>query len=151
VSAARDDATGSARAHRMRSDVVAVIAVGGALGAVARYEVAQLIHVAGDSFPWATFVTNLSGAFVLGVFLTVVLDRRPASRYVRAFFAVGFLGAFTTFSTMAVETVTLLKDGFVALGVGYLIVSVGAGLAVTALGVAIARALPRASSPRGGR
>ncbi|MDP9334339.1 MAG: fluoride efflux transporter CrcB [Actinomycetota bacterium] len=135
----------SAVASRMPSDVVAVIAVGGALGAPARYEVSQLIHVANDSFPWATFVTNLSGAFVLGLFLTFTLERLAPTRYLRPFFAIGFLGAFTTFSTMAVETVSLEKDGHVALGVGYLIVSVGAGLMVTYLGIAIARRLPRSA------
>ena len=130
-------------ASRMPRDVVAVIAVGGALGAPARYEVSQLIHVASDSFPWATFVTNVSGALVLGLFLTFTLERFPPTRYLRPFFAIGFLGAFTTFSTMAVETVTLAKDGYVVLGVWYLIVSIGAGLMATYLGIAIARRLPR--------
>jgi CrcB protein len=138
----------SAVASRIPRDVVAVIAVGGALGAPARYEVSQLIHVANDSFPWATFVTNVSGAFVLGLFLTFTFERFPPTRYLRPFFAIGFLGAFTTFSTMAVETVTLAKDGYVVLGVGYLIVSIAAGLVVTYLGIAIARRLPRsAGSP----
>ena len=131
--------------RRIARDVIAIIAVGGALGAPARYEVSRLIHVANDSFPWATFVTNLSGAFVLGLFLTFTLERLASTRYrlLRPFFAIGFLGAFTTFSTMAVETVTLEKDGYVALGFGYLIVSIGAGLVVTYLGIAIARRLPR--------
>jgi CrcB protein len=130
-------------ASRMPRDVVAVIAVGGALGAPARYEVSQLIHVASDSFPWATFVTNVSGAFVLGLFLAFTLERLAPTRYLRPFFAIGFLGAFTTFSTMAVETVTLVKDGYVVLGVWYLIVSIGAGLVATYLGIAIARRFPR--------
>jgi len=129
---------------RARPDIVAAIALGGALGAPARYAVSRLIHVAKDSFPWATFVTNLAGAFLLGVVLTIVLERRAPTRYARPFLAVGFLGAFTTFSTMAVETVTLVKDGFVVLGVGYLLVSVAAGLLVTYLGIVIAR--PRSRS-----
>jgi fluoride exporter len=131
----------------MPRDVVAVVAAGGALGAPARYEVSQLIHVAKDSFPWATFVTNLSGAFVLGLFLAFTLERLASTRYylLRPFFAIGFLGAFTTFSTLAVETVTLEKDGYVALGSGYLIVSIGAGVVVTYLGIAIARRLPRSA------
>lgn len=127
----------------MPPDVIAAIAIGGALGAPARYEVSQVIHVAKDTFPWATFATNLSGAFVLGLFITVVFERLPPTRYLRPFFAIGFLGAFTTFSTMAVETVTLVKDGFFVLGVGYLVVSVAAGLVVTFVGIRIARLLPR--------
>jgi CrcB protein len=132
-----------AATERVPRDVVAVIALGGALGAPARYEVAQLIHVAPGSFPWATFVTNLSGAFVLGLFLTAVVRRRPASRHLRPFFAVGFLGAFTTFSTLAVETVTLVRDGDAALGVAYLVVTVVAGLLAAYVGIVIARRLPR--------
>jgi len=126
----------------MPRGVVAAIAVGGALGAPARYEIAQLIHVARDSFPWSTFVTNLSGAFVLGLFLTFVRERRPSTGYLRPLVAIGFLGAFTTFSTMAVETVTLMKDDYALLGAVYLIVSVAAGLGVTYLGIVIARLLP---------
>jgi CrcB protein len=132
-------------ANRMRPDLLAVIALGGALGSPARYGVSRLIHVAPDSFPWATFVTNLAGAFVLGMFLTFIFER-PSSKRVdrlRLFFAVGFLGAFTTFSTMAVETVLLVKDGFVGLGIGYLLVSVACGLGVAYAGIVIARRLPR--------
>ena len=141
----------SAVGTRTPRGVVAMIALGGALGAPARYEVAQAVHVAKDSFPWATFVTNLSGAFVLGVFLTFLLERAPAAHRLRAFFAVGFLGAFTTFSTMAVETVTLTKDGFAVLGIGYLVASIAAGLAVTYLGIVSARTvLGPATAPTGG-
>ena len=133
----------NAATDRVPRDVVAVIALGGALGAPARYEVAQLIHVAPDSFPWATLVTNLSGAFVLGLFLTVVVRRMPTSRHLRPFFAVGFLGAFTTFSTLAVETVTLVKDGDAGVGIAYLLVTVGVGLLAAYLGIVVARRLPR--------
>ena len=100
------------------------IAIGGALGAPARYGIAQLLPVAPGTFPWATFWTNLSGAFVLGVFLTVVLERYPPTRFVRPFFAIGFLGAYTTFSTLAVETARLVQDGEVALAVGYTVASI---------------------------
>jgi fluoride exporter len=127
---------------RMRSDVLAAIALGGALGAPARYQVSQLIPVAPDGFPWATFVVNLSGAFVLGVFLTLVIERFPPSEYLRPFFAVGFLGAYTTFSTLAVEAATLVKDRHATLGITYAAVSVTAGLVVAYLGIAIGRVLP---------
>jgi fluoride exporter len=128
--------------RRAQPAVLGAIALGGALGAVARYEVAQLIHVSKDAFPWATFWTNISGAFVLGFFLTLVVERFPPSRYPRPFFAVGFLGAYTTFSTMAVETVSLIRDGRPGLGVGYLTGSIAAGLVVVYAGIVLARLLP---------
>jgi CrcB protein len=120
--------------------VLVAIAIGGALGAVARYQVSQWIHISRDTFPWATFWTNITGAFVLGSFVTVVIDRFPSRRYPRPLFAIGFLGAFTTFSTMAVETVTLIKDGHAGLGITYSVVSVAAGLAVAFAGIVAGRA-----------
>ncbi len=132
-------------ARRAEPGVLMAIAIGGALGTLARYEVAQAMHVAKDTFPWPTFIVNVSGAFVLGLFLTVILERFPPARYPRAFFAIGFLGSFTTFSTMAVETVTLVKDGKAGLGIGYLLVSVAVGLAVCALGIRVARLGPARS------
>jgi CrcB protein len=129
-------------ARRARPWVLVAIACGGALGAVARFKVAQLIPVPKDGFPWATFWINLSGAFVLGFFLALVVERFPPSRFLRPFFAVGFLGAYTTFSTMAVETVTLIKDGRPVLGVAYIVGSVAAGLVVVYIGIVLARLLP---------
>jgi CrcB protein len=128
--------------ERPQGDIVVAIAVGGALGAVARYELAQLITVSANGFPWATFWTNVSGAFVLGFFLTLVIERLPPTRYLRPFFAVGFLGSYTTFSTLAVETVLLMKDGHVLLGAGYTLASVSTGLVVAYFGVVLARLLP---------
>jgi len=126
---------------RTEPDVLVAIALGGALGTPARYEVSQLIHVAKDTFPWATLVINVSGAFVLGLFLTLV-ERFPPTRYLRAFFAIGFLGSFTTFSTMAVDTVLLVKDHQIVLGIGYLCASIAAGLASCYLGIVLARVSP---------
>jgi CrcB protein len=133
---------------RARPGVLVAIALGGALGAPARYEVAQLVHVGKNGFPWATFWTNISGAFVLGFFLTLVLERFPPSRYPRPFFAVGFLGAFTTYSTMAVETVTLMKDDHVVLAVTYLCTSVVVGLFVAYVGIIAGRLLPLTGAAR---
>jgi CrcB protein len=136
------------RAQRADPRVLLAIAVGGGLGTLARYGISRAIPVPKDSFPWATFVTNLSGAFVLGLFLTTALERFPTTRYPRPFFAIGFLGAFTTFSTMAVETVTLVKDGEPLLGIGYLWVSLVAGLACCYLGVVLARVPPLGGDTR---
>ena len=103
---------------------------------------AQVIHVAKDTFPWATFWTNISGSFVLGFVLVLMIEHFPPSRYLRPFFATGFLGAFTTFSTLAVETDLLVKDGHPSLGVAYAVVSLAAGLTAAWAGIRTARRVP---------
>jgi len=116
-----------------------VVAVGGSLGTLARYAMSRLVGVPKDGFPWATFWTNLSGALVIGFFVTMVVEVLPPSRFARPFFAVGFLGGYTTFSTMATETVVLAKDGEALRGVVYIVSSVVAGIALAYAGVRLAR------------
>ena len=123
--------------------VVLCVLAGGAVGALARYGLGRVIHVPVNGFPRSTFVINLTGAFVLGVFLTVLHERRLAARYSRPLIAIGFLGAYTTFSTMAVETVVLVKDGHAGVGIEYLVLSVALGIALCALGVIATRAVVR--------
>ena len=134
--------------RRAGPDVLAAIAVGGALGAPARYGVAQVVHVARNSFPWATFWTSVTGSFALGLLLIVVLERFPATRYVRPFLATGFLGAYTTYSSFAVETDLLAKDGHVGLALTYAVASLVAGFAAVWAGIAIARAIPIGGTQR---
>jgi len=122
--------------------VLLAIAAGGALGAPARYGLAELVDVAPGSFPWATFWTNVSGSLALGFVLVVLVARFPPTRYLRPFVAVGFLGAFTTFSTFAVETDLLVKDGHLAVGIAYATASVAAGLAAAWAGMVLARMSP---------
>lgn len=136
------------RHGRAQPDVLAVIAVGGMLGAAARYGMAQAIRVPVGSFPWATFWTNISGSFLLGLVLVVVLERFPATRYVRPFIATGILGAFTTMSTYQVETVSLVKDGHPTTGVAYGLGSLVAGLVAAYLGIVIGRLTPERNHHR---
>ena len=126
----------------IRPRVVAATAAGGALGAPARYGVSKIIHVAPNAFPIATFVINLTGAFVLGAFITIVIERFPPNEYARPFVAIGFLGAYTTYSTLAVESATLVKNSHAALGIGYAVISVAAGLIVAYLGIIAGRLVP---------
>jgi CrcB protein len=130
--------------HHVRPRVLVVIAAGGALGTPARYAISRIIHVAPGSFPWSTFLVNVSGAFALGVLLTLVLERWPPSRFLRPFAAIGFLGAFTTFSTVSVETDLLVKGGDVGVAVVYIAASLAAGLTATYLGIVIGRLRPSA-------
>jgi CrcB protein len=127
---------------RADPSILLVILVGGGLGTLGRYGVSRAIHVTKDTFPWATLTTNLVGAFALGLFLTLLLERFPPTRFARPFVAIGFLGGFTTFSTMAVETVLLCKDGAPAIGIGYLLASVFFGLVACYLGIVLARLSP---------
>ena len=147
VGNARKPDTGRRRGQRRgspraRPGVLAAIALGAALGAPARYGVAQVIHVSANTFPWATFWTNISGSLVLGLFLTLILERFPPSRYLRPFVATGFVGAYTTYSTFAVETDLLVRNGHAVLGLAYGIASLGAGLGAVWAGMWLAR-LPR--------
>jgi CrcB protein len=110
------------------------------LGAPARYGVAQLVHVARDSFPWATFWTNITGSFAIGLVLVLMLERFPPTRYVRPFLATGFLGAYTTYSTFAVETDLLVRNGHAGIGIAYALTSLVAGFVALRAGMLVARA-----------
>ena len=137
---------GSARTGSV--GVLAAIAIGGALGAPARYAVSRVVHVAKDTFPWSTFWTNVSGSLALGVVIVLILERFPPSRYARPFVAIGFLGAYTTMSTFMVEGALLVKDGRAPMAAVYVVSSSAAGFAAVWLGMAGGRALPMLRSRR---
>ena len=145
-----DAVVGGPGARRLAPEVLVAIAIGGSIGTLARYGLNQYIHVAKNTFPWATFTENVTGAFGLGLFLTIGGGRFLRIRLARAFVGIGFFGGFTTFSTLAVETVVLIKNHYAVLGVGYLAASVAAGLAACTLGIWLAR-LPRVRDARAER
>jgi CrcB protein len=122
--------------------VLAAIAGGGALGAAARYGVGQLIRVPPGRFPWATFWVNISGSFALGLVLALLLERFAPSRFLRPFVATGFLGAYTTYSTFAVETVLLTKDGHPVVALVYASGSLVGGFVAAWAGLWTARVVP---------
>jgi CrcB protein len=122
----------------LRPGVLAAIAAGGARGGGARYLIEEAAAPAGG-FPWATFSINVSGAFALALLLVLVLDLWPPTRYVRPFAAIGFLGAFTTFSTWMVETGDLLARHRPGVAAGYLAGGLVAGLAAVSLGLVVGR------------
>ena len=114
---------------------VALVAVAGALGALTRYGIGSAVGARG--FPWATLSINLAGAFALG-FLLRFGELRGWSELVTVALGVGFLGAFTTFSTFSVETQTMLRDGRAVAATLYIGASVVGGVALAALGYAVA-------------
>ncbi len=115
---------------------VVLVAVGGALGAVSRYGVYVAAVRWGDRLPLGTWTVNALGCLAVGVVLSVPLADRA-----RLVAVVGFLGAFTTFSTYSADTVLLWTDGRPALAVLNALGSVAVGLACTLAGVALGRAL----------
>jgi fluoride exporter len=121
--------------------VLAVIALGGAVGAPVRYALEELHSAGAGAFPLTTFLVNVSGAFALGLFLALLLSRWSRSRFLRPLVATGFLGAYTTFSTFAVELVTLGKDGHVPMAVWYAAASLSVGLMAAWSGLGLGRRL----------
>lgn len=116
-----------------------LIAVGGSLGAVSRYGVSRLFDtVCTGVFPLATLFVNATGSFVIGV-LYVVFDRTLLSESCKAFLSIGFLGAYTTFSTYSLDTVNLMRDGVFRLGMLNLILSNGVCLLMAFFGIALSR------------
>src|SRR5215218_1117594 len=113
---------------------VALIGIFGAAGALTRYGVGQAIGA--RSFPWATLGINAVGSLLLGIVLAgPIAERWPPNLTIAA--AVGFLGAFTTFSTFSFETTALLRDDRPLAAIAYVGVSVLLGLAASAVGYAI--------------
>jgi fluoride exporter len=128
--------------HRRRSrqwDILLVIALGGGLGSLARYLLAQALPTPHGAFPWATFLTNTIGCLALGALMVLVLDVWPPRRYLRPFLGVGVLGGFTTFSTYTVEIHDLLGVGHWSLADAYALDSLVAGLLAVWLGIALTR------------
>jgi CrcB protein len=115
-------------------------AVGGALGALARWGLAEALPHSPADWPWATLLVNLLGCLLIGVLLAVLLARFPESPWLRPFLAVGVLGGFTTYSTFAVDVVRLADAGRAALAAGYVLVSVLGGVAAVLAGLLATRA-----------
>jgi CrcB protein len=117
------------------------IGVAGALGTLARYGVKGAMARPAGEFPWATFAVNVSGSFLLGFIVTVLGDRLAVAPWLRAAVTTGFLGAYTTFSTVSLESYRLFEARSSGLAVANLAGSVSAGLIALFGGVLAGRAL----------
>jgi len=118
--------------------VLAVVALGGAAGAVGRYGVDVLLPIGDGGFPVGTFAVNVVGCALIGV-LAGTLFRSDAHRLLRPFVAVGVLGGFTTFSTYTVQIVTLALAGAAATALGYLVATVLAAVLAVEGGFVLSR------------
>jgi CrcB protein len=118
------------------------IAAGSALGGVGRYLLGGLVQrLLSGTFPAGTLVVNLTGSFLLGLFLRYALDTPTLTPELRAFLTIGFCGGYTTFSTFSYETMLLLEDGEWTRAGLYAGLSVLLALTATALGFLAARGI----------
>ena len=119
-----------------------LIAFGGAAGATTRYLLDTWIaQRAGGAFPWGTLVINVSGSLILGVLFALAIERGVFPASVRGPILIGFIGAYTTFSTVMLESWRLIEAGAVVLGLANLIGSSVIGMLAVVGGLMIGRAL----------
>lgn len=119
-----------------------LIGLGGVLGANARYLISTwAADRFGTAFPYGTFVINVSGSVLIGFVLTIVVDRLSNDPAPRLFVATGFLGAYTTFSTLSYEAVQLVAAGAVLPALAYVLGSLLLGIAAAVAGILAAHAL----------
>jgi CrcB protein len=100
--------------------ILAAIAAGGAVGALARHLVGEVWPTPPGGFPWGTFMVNVSGSLLIGVLVAALGVLSTHHRLVRPFLGVGVLGGFTTFSTYAVQSHTLVRSGHPMVALAYL-------------------------------
>jgi CrcB protein len=139
------------RPHHTDPRLVAVVALGGVVGTLARYGVNQVLPRAAGGVPVATLTENVVGAFLLGLLLESLVragaeDRRR--RVIRLGVGTGALGGFTTWSSLAFEVQQLGAGGDLALGVGYGVGSIVLGFLTCTLGVVLAAHLRRSRGAR---
>lgn len=121
--------------------LLCTVFIGGTMGALARYELITVWPTAINSFPLSTLFVNLLGAFLLGTLLEALSRRGPDAgllRTVRLLVGTGFMGAFTTYSTFAVEANQLVRHGSLTVALLYVVTSIIGGLMVCAIGIKIA-------------
>jgi|SRR5512139_346480 CrcB protein len=119
-----------------------VVFAGGGIGSVARYMVATWIGQRwGRSFPFGTFIVNVSGSFLIGLLMTLMAERFLENPEWRLLIVVGGLGGYTTFSTFEYETGKLMADGELIYAALNIVLSVIAGFAALKLGEVIARSI----------
>ena len=130
-----------------------LVFAGGIVGAIARYLIEELIDSPSEGFPWATFTVNIGGALLLGLLLES-LAQTPMDEVrrlrLRLLAGTGFTGAFTTYSSLAVEVDLLVHHDRVWLALGYAAASLAVGLAAVLTGIALAGAVRRSLAGDGG-
>lgn len=117
------------------------VAFGGALGAMSRFFVYNTLMRASSSYPWATFTVNVLGSFLIGIAFVLITERLEMGPYWRGVVTVGFLGAFTTFSTFSMDVIGLLEQGETGSAILYVLSSVVVCIIAAWLGLSLAKVL----------
>jgi CrcB protein len=101
------------------------VAIGGALGSVARYALSSWIFdITSHKFPYATLIVNVAGSFVMGILFVLIVERAVLPAEMRSLLMIGFIGAFTTFSAFSLDALGLWQNGHVLMSVIYMIATV---------------------------
>ena len=120
--------------------VILAVALGGAIGSVARYGLDRLIQRRSFAvFPWSTFTINATGCLLIGLVIATLVDRHQTPAWLRVGLVMGVLGGYTTFSTFAQETLDLIEEGRLDIGALYAFGSLTVGVAAVFVGVQIGR------------
>lgn len=119
---------------------IAMVGLGGALGAIMRYCVSiGTEHALGAGFPWATIIVNVMGSLMMGILIAKLAMMEDVSNDLKALYASGFLGAFTTFSTFSLDFVMLWQRGEMIYALGYMLASVVLSILALGLGLLLMR------------
>ncbi|HTZ87416.1 MAG TPA: fluoride efflux transporter CrcB [Solirubrobacteraceae bacterium] len=127
---------------------MAAIFVGGAAGSLLRVWIAQTVTSPVTAWPWATFIVNVTGCFALALIATHLRERPPESPHWHPLLGTGFCGAYTTFSTMQLETLRMFDHDRFGLALGYVVASVMAGYLAIGAGAALLRRVHQARGAR---
>ena len=132
----------TADAHPLtgQGPALVAVAVGGALGALARFGIGLAVPHQPGTFPLATFAINIVGCMLIGAVIVLLTERTAAHPLARPFLATGILGGFTTFSTFATDADELLRIGHIGSALGYLVGTPIAAVAATSAGIRLTRA-----------
>ncbi len=124
----------------MNLQLIAAVALGGAIGSVARYLVGiGSGRLFGMSFPWGTLIINVTGSFLIGTFIALFATRWDLSQVARVFLTVGICGGYTTFSTFSLDAFYLMERGELLSSAAYMIASVVMSVAALVAAIHLVR------------
>ena len=125
----------------MKTGIITAVALGGSIGSVARYFMSTIQSPAWTGFPYAIFIVNVSGGFLMGVVTELMALKLNLSLEMRAFLTTGILGGYTTFSTFSLESAVLIQRGAYVTATSYVVGSAVVSIVALFAGLWIVRAL----------